>query len=100
MTSGVGYRQWMQGDHLKNHLIDPRSGKPVISDVLTATVIHSQAIIAEATAKSLILRGSRAGLEWLQARFANECAALLVLKTGDILATPNFQSVQTQVKEN
>ena len=92
MTSGVSYRQWMQGGRMRHHLIDPRTGQPAVSDVLTATVIHPRAVIAEAAAKSLILQGSRPGLDWFQARFASDSAALLVLKTGKVLTTPNFHS--------
>ena len=96
MTSGVSYRQWMQGKLPQHHLIDPRTGKPAESDLFTVTVIHARAIVAEAAAKTLLLLGSRDGLNWLQTEFATECAALFVLKCGEILTTPNFHSVHEE----
>jgi thiamine biosynthesis lipoprotein len=66
-TSGVDYRHWLQNGQPMHHLIDPRTGQPTANDILTATVIASDTIQAEALAKATLISGSgdlanRAGL--------------------------------------
>lgn len=53
-TSGITKRQG-EGWH---HLIDPRTGKPSTTDVLTATVCTEKAVEADVYAKCLVLVGS------------------------------------------
>jgi thiamine biosynthesis lipoprotein len=82
-TSGRDYRRWQQNGAWQHHIIDPRSGVPADTDVLAATVIAPTAGDAEVAAKVVLLLGSSAGLDWLDARPA--LAALLVLETGEVL---------------
>jgi thiamine biosynthesis lipoprotein len=82
-TSGRDYRRWQQNGAWQHHIIDPRSGVPADTDVLAATVIAPTAGQAEVAAKVVLLLGSSAGLDWLDARPA--LAALLVLETGQVL---------------
>lgn len=42
-----------------HHLIDPRTGKPAITDILAATVIAGNATVADIWAKSLVILGSK-----------------------------------------
>jgi thiamine biosynthesis lipoprotein len=37
-TSGVDYRSWVQDGLVAHHLIDPQTGQPAETDLLTATV--------------------------------------------------------------
>ena len=67
-TSGRDYRRWQQGGRWQHHLIDPRTGLPSTSDVVSATVIAPTASEAEVAAKVVLLLGSVAGLRWLEAR--------------------------------
>jgi len=89
-TSGTDYRLWRVNGKPQHHLIDPRTGQPVVTDVLSATVIHTDAVLAEAFAKALIVLGSQAGLEWLLRQ--PQKSALVVRRDGAILATSDFQS--------
>ncbi len=82
-TSATDRRRWMQGSELRHHIIDPRTGLSAASDIVSATVVAPTAIEAEAAAKSVLIRGSAAGLEWLEAD--PHLAALLILKNGQIL---------------
>ena len=75
----------MQGALLSHHIIDPRTGQPAITDVLTATVIAPTVMEAEAAAKSVFLLGSGAGLDWLEADSA--LAGVLVLDNGEVIAS-------------
>jgi thiamine biosynthesis lipoprotein len=80
-SSGTDYRRWKQGGRLMHHIIDPRSGMPAQTDVLTATVIAPDAMQAEMAAKIVLISGSRDGMQWLEAR--PEMAGLLVLENGE-----------------
>jgi thiamine biosynthesis lipoprotein len=79
----------VQGDFLSHHIIDPRTGQSAITDILTATVVASTAMDAEAAAKSVFLLGSGAGLEWLESD--SGLAGLLVLDNGQILTNSRLE---------
>ncbi len=64
-TSGVTKRMWGPGLH---HLIDPRTGRPAVSDLREVSVIASTATDAEIYAKVALLLGSSDGAKWLQGR--------------------------------
>lgn len=83
-TSGKDRRRWMQGAILNHHIIDPRTGQPAVTDILTATVIAPTAMEAEAAAKAVFLLGSGAGLDWLEADTG--LAGVLVLDDGQVIA--------------
>jgi thiamine biosynthesis lipoprotein len=79
-TSGRDYRRWQQNGVWRHHIIDPRSGLPAETDVLSATVIAPDLIWAEISAKTAFILGSQAGLAWLEQRPA--LAGILVLEDG------------------
>lgn len=89
-TSGKDRRHWQQGDLLVHHLIDPRTGHPALTDILTASMVAPTAVEAEAAAKAVFLLGSGAGLEWLEADSA--LAGLLVLDSGEILISSRMEA--------
>ena len=82
-TSSRHYRKWLQGGSWQHHLIDPTTGRPAESDVLSATVVGPSAMVAEVAAKHGLLLGSRRALDWIDAHEA--LAALLVLEDGTLL---------------
>ena len=84
-TSGKDRRRWMLGDHLKHHIIDPRSGQPAETDILSVTVIAPTVIEAETAAKYVFLLGSESGLEWLETDTG--LAGILVLDSGEIITS-------------
>ena len=43
-TSGRDYRRWQRGGQAVHHIVDPRTGWPAQTDVLTATVIGAQCL--------------------------------------------------------
>lgn len=67
-TSGRDYRRWQQNGIWQHHLIDPRTLRPAITDLLSATVIGSSAAACEVAAKAVLLLGSRSGLAGVAAR--------------------------------
>jgi thiamine biosynthesis lipoprotein len=89
-TSGRDYRRWKQGGLWKHHIIDPRTGAPAETDVMTATVVAPTACLAEVGAKMAFLLGGSAGLEWIEAR--PSLAALMVLENGQVLRSSRLAS--------
>ncbi len=57
-TSGVTKRKGTSAHGAWHHLIDPRTGEPALSDVLTATVCAESATEADVYAKCLVIVGS------------------------------------------
>jgi len=82
-TSGRDYRRWMRDGVEQHHIIDPRTGQPAQTDVLSATIVAPDGPSAEMAAKVALILGSRAGLAWLDAR--PTLAGLLALADGRIL---------------
>jgi thiamine biosynthesis lipoprotein len=89
-TSGRDVRRWQRGNTSQHHIIDPRTGSPAITDVLTATVIGPSARSAEAAAKTALILGSWDGLAWLE-RYPH-LAGMLVLEDGEMYPTQNWIS--------
>ena len=81
-TSGRDYRRWRSGDEWRHHILDPRTGRPAQTDVLSATVVARSAVEAETAAKAALILGSEAGMAWLETR--PSCAGLLVLEDGEM----------------
>jgi thiamine biosynthesis lipoprotein len=80
-TSGTDYRRWTSGGVRQHHLIDPRTGAPSESDVLSATVVGPSLERAEVAAKAAVLLGSREGLAWIERQ--PTLAGLIVLESGE-----------------
>lgn len=97
-TSGRDRRRWKQGVAWRHHLIDPRTGRPAVTDVLIATVIAPSLSEAEAAAKCLLIAGSRNGMDWLDRN--PQLAALLILETGSVVTSPNFPDYQWKELEH
>jgi len=56
-TSGTDYRNWTRDGQRFHHLIDPRTGQPSDSPIVTATVIAPNAVQAEIWAKAGLISG-------------------------------------------
>ena len=81
-TSGVDYRRWQVGGAARHHIIDPRSGEPAVTDVISVTIVAPDVLQAEAAAKAVLIQGSQTGLAWLEQQ--PELAGLLVLNDGQV----------------
>jgi thiamine biosynthesis lipoprotein len=79
-TSGKDYRRWLRDGKWQHHLIDPRTGLPAQTNVLSATVIAPSAVEAEIAAKVIAITGSEYGLAWLEDQ--PDYAALIVREDG------------------
>ncbi len=81
-TSGRDYHRWIRQGASQHHIIDPRTGMPASTDVLTATVVAPSTVEAESAAKVALILGSNAALDWLEAH--PPLAGLLVLEDGSV----------------
>jgi thiamine biosynthesis lipoprotein len=82
-TSGKDYRRWLKNGIWQHHIIDPRTGLPAETDVLTASVIAPTVMAAEIAAKELVILGSRAGMAHIEELVDH--SAILVLQNGEVL---------------
>ncbi len=83
-TSGTSVHRWGTGPRPSHHIIDPRTRRPAVTDVLQATVVAASAREAEAWAKTAIVLGSQAALRVLD---RDRLGLALVTDRGELLAT-------------
>ena len=86
-TSTTAARRWLRGGILQHHIIDPRTGAPAASDVVSVTVLAASAAEAEVFAKSALVLGYEAGRALLGAQRA---AGLFVLAGGGVRTTAGW----------
>jgi FAD:protein FMN transferase len=65
-TSGIARRHWWQGQTLRHHLLDPRTGLPAQSDLWSVTVVTDRCEQAEVAAKVAFILGSEQGADFLR----------------------------------
>jgi thiamine biosynthesis lipoprotein len=88
-TSGRDVHRWIRGGRVMHHIIDPRTGLPAATDVLSTTVVAPTTVEAEVAAKVVVILGSVAGLAWLESH--SPFAALLVLEDGRVVRSHRFR---------
>src|SRR6266566_9263481 len=60
-TTGIAHRHWWQGNTLRHHILDPRTGLPAQSDLWSVTVVADRCEQAEVAAKVAFILGSKSG---------------------------------------
>jgi FAD:protein FMN transferase len=88
-TSTTTRRKWQSGGETKHHLIDPRSGKPSCSGVISATVIADSATRAEVIAKTALILGPEAGRQFIESQTG--AFGLLVLEDKQLVYSTGFK---------
>ena len=86
-TSGRDHRRWRRGGVEQHHLVDPRTGLPAHTDILTVTVLGPSARVAETAAKRVLLSGTEEGLAFLEAA---GLSALVVRDDGTVVRSRRF----------
>jgi thiamine biosynthesis lipoprotein len=71
-TSGVTKRKGIRDGKAWHHLIDPRSGEPAETDLLTVTVSSDDPVRADVLAKCAVIIGSKTAWEFLEAHGVKE----------------------------
>lgn len=89
-TSGHYRRHFIHGGRRYAHTIDPRSGMPLPDELLSVSVIHSECMLADGLATTLLCLGPEQGLD--HARRHNIAALFMTRRNADVAVewTPEF----------
>jgi thiamine biosynthesis lipoprotein len=87
-TSSITTRRWAGG----HHLIDPRTGRPAGTDLLSVTALAPTVVQAEVAAKVVLILGREAGLDWLMAQQPG-VEAVMVDDAGRLFGTRGIEKV-------
>ena len=86
-TSGRDRRRWNVDGDERHHLIDPSTGRPAESDLVTVTVTAQTAVGAEVRSKALFLAGEQRAIREAE---AEGVAAVLVAENGAVHRVGGF----------
>ncbi len=89
-TSGRDYHKWTLNGRPQHHIIDPSTGFPAATDLLSATVLAPSVMLAELAAKKAFILGAKRGLEWIEGQ--PEMAGLLISEGGDIFTSSEMEN--------
>ncbi|MCB7038682.1 FAD:protein FMN transferase [Eggerthella sinensis] len=85
VTSGIYERAFEQNGTLFHHILDPRTGFPARTDVLSATVVAPTSLDADGYTTALVIMGADRALAFAEQHPSLE--AVVVTNEGDVLAT-------------
>lgn len=85
VTSGVYERAFEKDGVLYHHILDPRTGFPAQTDLVSATVVAQSSLDADGFTTALVIMGADRALAFVESDPALE--AVLVTVDGDVLAT-------------
>jgi thiamine biosynthesis lipoprotein len=88
-TSSTTRRRWRMGETVAHHIIDPTTMAPAVTPILSASVLATTAVEAEAGAKAVLLEGAD-GLAWASRRPWIR-GALVVWHDGNVYATKGME---------
>lgn len=63
VTSGIYERCFTRNGTIYHHILDPRTGRPASTDIVSATVLSSDSMLADALATAILVLGSSLGLQ-------------------------------------
>ena len=90
-TSTIAKRRWQRHGRIMHHLIDPRTGQPAQTDVVSVSVIAHRTMMAEVYAKVALILGMMDGLAYLNRLPGVE--GLIFTKAGEIQYTNGFEEL-------
>jgi thiamine biosynthesis lipoprotein len=88
-TSSIMKRTWSQGEKVRHHLIDPRTGEPAQTDWLGVTVISPSVITAEVHAKAILIAGESGVSDLLKAK--QDLTFIAVDLAGNLSGSSNYK---------
>lgn len=96
VTSGVYERTFMRNGRVLHHILDPRTGKPAETDVLSATVIADKSIDADGYTTALIIMGADEALTFAEQTPGIE--AILLTTNAHLLKTTGITTKGTRLQ--
>ena len=93
VTSGLDERRFEKDGRTYWHILDPRTGYPVETDVMSATVASPRSVDGDGCTKQLVAHGFEAAARLVDAH--PDFSVLLVYASGEVVSLPDgaFQSV-------
>lgn len=88
VTSGMYERPLSFHGGMAHHIIDPRSGLPCDSDLISVTVLHSSSLIADGMTTALTVMGRARALSYAR---ENRLAALLITRDGTVVLSEELE---------
>ena len=95
VTSG-GSQRFFTGEDgtVYQHILDPRTGKPAVTDILSVTVVAGNGTIADAYSTALYVMGEEAACDFWRQRGGFDM--VLITADGRVLYTPGLAAHITQ----
>ena len=92
LGSGTYERQFEKDGVRYHHILDPNTGMPVVTDIVSATVITETAVLGEGLSSIAVLVG-RSKIEELFSRASGFIGAVIVLDCGELLTFGDVEFV-------
>lgn len=89
VTSGPYERFFEKGGTVYHHILNPRTGFPVETDLASATIVSERSVDGDGYSTTLFALGSKRALELVETLSGVE--ALLIANTGDVLVSNGLQ---------
>ena len=96
VTSGVYERCFMRDGRLYHHILDPETGMPAQSDVLSATVISDASLDGDGYTTALVVMGVERALAFVEQLPGVE--AVLLANDGTVYATSGVRNGEVELR--
>lgn len=90
VTSGGYERFFEENGETYIHIIDPRTGKPAASDLLSVTIVSPDGALADGLSTALYIMGSQDAAQWW-AGHSQDFQMVLVKSDHTLIATPGLR---------
>jgi len=90
VTSGIYQRYFYENGEIYHHIIDPRTGFPVKSGLISVSVVSASATDADALSTSCLLLGEISGMALIEATPDTE--AIFITDSGEVLYSSGIGS--------
>ena len=90
VTAGIYERSFKSGGELYHHILDPYTGLPVKTDIVSATIVTEGSMSGDALSTIILLVGSEAAATLLQ-QVPDFIGAVLIVENGDYILYGNVE---------
>lgn len=88
VTSGIYERYFEKDGKMYHHIINPTTGHPSDTDLLSATIISKSSVMGDALSTACVLLGSEKGMEMIEK--TKDVEAVFVLKDNTVILSNNL----------